>query len=266
MRRRYVIGATLASAAALAACGTVSTQSSKLSQTSSPLQASKQASQPASTPTSEYLDIYKGMPNQPVSSNGYPFSVPDELRILAPKLLKKEVLDTKLAKIGDVYVGTNWSPTQRMEIYTAKMYWTYETLLSNPQYLVTTGPYAQTNRAILSELPTLFAPFYGSIAAADQQMVTTKSDGLAIFRGDLPGDFATGINTAVKPCLDATDISFSKGFVDFALPKGSVALKMTGPDGYNYTGGLTYVTGVKADPGEWSHVWEVVGSGSEIQP
>jgi hypothetical protein len=262
MRRRYVIGVTLASAAVLAACGTVSTQSHKPSQTSSPLKASK----PASTPASEYLDIYKGMPNQPVSSNGYPFAVPDELRILAPKLLKKEVLDTKLAKIGDVYVGTNWSPTQRMEIYTAKMYWTYETVLSNPQYLVTTGPYAQTNRAILSELPTLFAPFYGSIAAADQQMVTTKSDGLAIFRGDLPGDFATGINTAVKPCLDATDISFSKGFVDFTLPKGSVALKMTGPGGYNYTGGLTYVTGVKADPGNWSHIWQVVGSGSEIQP
>jgi hypothetical protein len=256
----------LASAAVLAACGTVSTQSSKPSQTSSPLQASKQASQPASTPASEYLDIYKGMANQPVSSNGYPFSVPDELRILAPKLLKKEVLDTKLAKIGDVYVGTNWSPTQRMEIYTAKMFWTYSDVFSNPQYLDTTGPYAQTNRAILSEIPTLFAPFYGSIAAVDQQMVTTLSDGLAIFRGDRPGQFDTGINTTITPTFNTTDISFNKGFVDFALPKGSVAVKLTGPGASLYTGGLTYVTGVKEDPGEWSHVWQVVESGAQVQP
>jgi hypothetical protein len=262
MRRRYVIGVTLASAAVLAACGTASTQSHKPSQTSSPLKASK----PASTPTSEYLDIYKGMPNEPVSSNGYPFAVPDDLRILAPKLLKKEVLDTKLAKIGDVYVGTNWSPTQRMEIYTAKMYWTYSDVFSNPQYLDTTGPYAQTNRAILSELPTLFAPFYGSVAAVDQQMVTTKSDGLAIFQGDLPGDFDTGINTTVKPSLDATDISFSKGFVDFTVPKGSVAVKMTGPGASIYTGGLTYITRVKEDPENWSHVWQVVASGAQVQP
>jgi hypothetical protein len=263
MRRRYVIGVTFASAAVLAACGTVSTQSTnKPSQTSSPLKASK----PTSTPTSEYLNIYKGMPNEPVSSNGYPFVVPDELRILAPKLLKKEVLDTKLAKIGDVYVGTNWTPSQRMEIYTAKMFWTYGDVFSNPQYLETTGPYAQTNRAILSEIPTLFAPFYGSVAAVDKQMVTTLSDGLAIFRGDLPGQFDTGINTTIKPTFNTTDISFSNGRVNFALPKGSVAVKLTGPGASIYTGGLTYITGVKEDPGEWSHVWEVVGSGAQVQP
>jgi hypothetical protein len=263
MRRRYVIGVTFASAAMLAACGTASTQSTnKPLQTSSPLKASK----PASTPTSEYLDIYKGMPNEPVSSNGYPFAVPDELRILAPKLLKKEVLDTKLAKIGDVYVGTNWTPSQRMEIYTAKMFWTYGDVFGNPQYLATTGPNAQINRTILSEIPTLYAPFYGSIAAADQQMVTTLSDGLAIFQGDVPGTVTTGINTVIKPSLDATDISFSKGLVNFTLPKGSVALKTNGPGASIYTGGLTYVTGVKEDPGNWSHVWQVVGSGSETQP
>lgn len=263
MRRRYILGAVMAGGALLAACGSTSTQSLKPLPTST-----AKKSTTTSATTSEYLNIYQGIPNNPVSSNGYPFSVPDSMRILAPTLLKKEVLDTKLAKIGNTYVGTTWTPAQRMEIYTAKMFMLYGQIFGLPQYLTTTGTYGTTNKAILTDVAQMFVPFYGSLAAANKQMVTTASDGLAIFRNDNIGAVETGVNTFITAELSATDISFSTyqntPSVAITIPKGAYQI------GYKYQGkviilGDTVPTvakvGVQPESNEWSHVWPVVASG-----
>ena len=264
MRRRYMIGTVMAGSALLAACGSTSTQSLK----PTPAPTAKKSTTTTSATTSEYLNIYQGIPNSPVSSNGYPFSVPDSMRILAPSLLKKEVLDTKLAKIGDTYVGNTWTPAQRMEIYTAKMFMLYGNVFGLPQYLTTTGTYGTTNKTILGDVVQMFVPFYGSPSAVDKQMVTTPSDGLAIFRNENKGAVETGVHTFVTPALNATDISFStyqsNPLVVITIPKGAYQID------YKYQGKTTVLgdtvptvakVGVQPESNEWSHVWPVVASG-----
>lgn len=263
MRRRYILGAVMAGGALLAACGSTSTQSLKPLPTST-----AKKSTTTSATTSEYLNIYQGIPNSPVSSNGYPFSVPDSMRILAPSLLKKEVLDTKLAKIGDTYVGTTWTPTQRMEIYTAKMYRLYQNAFGLPQYLSTTGTYSAINKEIKSDVQQMFVPFYDSLAAVEKQMVTTQSDGLAIFRNQTSGVTKLGINTLVPAYLNATAISVvthqgSPGVV-FTIPKGAYNVKSEKGSSIVTTRGTVKTieeVGIQPEANEWSHVWPVLSSG-----
>ncbi len=260
MRRRYMIGTVMAGSALLAACGSTSTQSLK----PTPAPTAKKSTTTTSATTSEYLNIYQGIPNSPVSSNGYPFSVPDSMRILAPSLLKKEVLDTKLAKIGDTYVGNTWTPAQRMEIYTAKMFMLYGNVFGLPQYLTTTGTYGTTNKAILTDIGLVSAPFYGSVAAADKQLgVTSTSDGLSFFRGDIKGTQEGGANTLVQPYLDASVPPPKGNIVSFTMPNGSFMFKSTGQGAGTATGEHNTVV-VMPDPGAWSHVWEVSQSGIQF--
>ena len=266
MRRRYILGAVMAGGALLAACGSTATQSLKPLPTST-----AKKSTTTSATTSEYLNIYQGIPNSPVSSNGYPFSVPDSMRILAPKLLSKEVLDTKLAKIGDTYVGTTWTPTQRMEIYTAKMYMIYASVFGLPQYLATTGTYGATNKAILTDIGQVSAPLYGSLTAADKQLgVTSIHDGLSLFRGDVVGATQTGMNTIVTPYLSATSISFTtyqgSPEVSVTIPKGAFNATIEKGGSVIQTLGDAAVVGqvaIQPQPKEWSQVWPIVGSGFE---
>ncbi|WP_298388118.1 hypothetical protein [Ferrimicrobium sp.] len=255
MRRRYMIGTVMAGSALLAACGSTSTQSLK----PTPAPTAKKSTTTTSATTSEYLNIYQGIPNSPVSSNGYPFSVPDSMRILAPSLLKKEVLDTKLPKIGVTYVGTTWTPAQRMEIYTAKMYMLYSFTFGLPQYLT-------TNTKTFHDVARMFVPFYGSLAAVNKQMVTTGSDGLAIFQGDIKGQSESGVHTLVQPFLDAANISLStyqgSPEVQFAIPKGSFAVKTTSPSApASIITGLSNSVLIQPQPNEWTNVWPVTGSG-----
>jgi len=266
MRSRYMIGAVVAGGALLAACGSTSTQSVN----STPAPTAKKSATTTSATTSEYLNIYKGIPNSPVSSNGYPFSVPDSMRILAPKVLSKEVLDTKLAKIGDTYVGTTWTPAQRMEIYTAKMFMLYGTVFGLPQYLTTTGTYGTTNKLILSDIAQVSAPLYGSLAAADKQMgATPVNDGLSFFSGEAVGQIQTGVNTAVKPFLNAGNISFKThagdSWIFFTVPKGAYSISIKTGNSSDGTIGGTVTTvaevGIQPKPNEWSHLWPVIGSG-----
>ncbi|MHB1903530.1 MAG: hypothetical protein ACYCTG_05440 [Ferrimicrobium sp.] len=186
--------------------------------------------------------------------------MPDSMRILAPSLLKKEVLDTKLAKIGDTYVGTTWTPAQRMEIYTAKMYMLYSFTFGLPQYLTT------TNANTFREVARMFVPFYGSLTAVKKQMVATTTDPLAIFRGDVTGSQETGINSMVQPFLGAANISTStyqgSPEVHVAIPKGSFAVKTISP-----SAPASIITGVSSNvlvqpqPNEWTNVWPVTGFG-----
>ena len=266
MRRRYMIGTVMAGSALLAACGSTSTQSLK----PIPAPTAKKSTTTTSATTSEYLNIYQGIPNSPVSSNGYPFSVPDSMRILAPSLLKKEVLDTKLAKIGDTYVGTTWTPAQRMEIYTAKMFMLYYHVYGVPQYLTTTGTYGSTNKTILTDIGQVSAPLYGSLEAADKQLgVTSIHDGLSFFRGDVVGTIQTGMNTFVQPVLNATNISFAtyqgNPEVVFTIPKGAVSSTTKDGGTIIQTLGNTTITDqvvLQPQPKEWGHVWPVITSGS----
>ena len=251
MRRRYVVGAAMAAAALLAACGSTSTQSLKPTPTAK------------ASAGSEYLSIYKGIPNSPVSSNGYPFSVPDSMRILAPKVLAKEVRDTKLAKIGDTYVGTTWAPTQRMEIYTAKMYATYNNTFGIDQYLDASGTHGRTNKSILLDVARMFVPFYGSLAAVNKQMVTSASDGLAIFRNDTPHNVETGVDTIAPAFLGATNIAFFsfQGIpaVKVSLPAGAYKVTInTSPAQVEGNTASRFEVAFNPQPHDWGHVWPVV--------
>jgi hypothetical protein len=246
-----MVGAVMAAAALLAACGSASTQSFK------PTPTAKAAA------GSEYLNIYKGIPNSPVSSNGYPFSVPDSMRILAPKVLAKEVRDTKLAKIGDTYVGTTWTPTQRMEIYTAKMYMTYNRTFVIDQYLDTSGTHGPTNKSILPDIARMFVPFYGSLAAVDRQMVTAASDGLAIFRNDTANNVETGLDTIAPAFLGATSLAFfsfqGTPAVIVRVPAGAYKVTInTSPAQVEGNTASRFEVAVNPQPHGWSHVWPVV--------
>ncbi|MCI2975833.1 MAG: hypothetical protein MP439_07125 [Ferrimicrobium sp.] len=252
MRRRHMFGTVTLGAALLAACGSTSTQSSK------------PAAKVKASPGSEYLNIYKGIPNSPVTSNGYPFSVPDTMRILAPKVLAKEVRDTKLAKIGDTYVGTTWTPTQRMEIYTAKLYATYRYTFGIDQYLDTSGTNGRTNKSILPDIARVFAPFYGSLAAADRQMVTSTSDGIAIVRNDTPQNVETGMDTIAPAFLGATNLAFFsfQGIIPAVkvnLPAGSYKVTInTSPAQVEGNTASRFEVGFNPQPHDWGHVWPVV--------
>jgi hypothetical protein len=252
----------------LGACGSTATQSTS-AKTSTSATGSKTTKTTKTTTTattsSEYLNIYQGIPNTPITSNGYPFGVPDSMRILAPNLLKKEVLDTKLAKIGDIYIGTTWTPTQRMDIYTAKMGLLYGLAFGLPQYLTTTGPEAITNKAILSHITNLFVPFYGSVQAVEQQMVTTNEN-KAIFRLETPGSTVLGVNTVIGSQMNVTNIAlttYKPGIEEvsmtFAKGQGGAESELNSsspPAQIDNDQAL-----VTQQPGEWSYVWPIDGFG-----
>ena len=217
MRRRYMIGTVMAGSALLAACGSTSTQSLK----PTPAPTAKKSATTTSATTSEYLNIYQGIPNSPVSSNGYPFSVPDSMRILAPKLLSKEVLDTKLAKIGDTYVGTTWTPAQRMEIYTAKMFALYLLVDAPDQYM----PNNTNNRInIWPNLVRVAQPFYGSRARTKTAIYSTTapSGSHAPFwwwTGDVSTDSESNLTSAITAINTTSSVT--------AYPSGNGEAQVT---------------------------------------
>lgn|GEM_PF-4393195 len=274
MRVRGVVLTVAIGGVLLGACGSTATQStsaktstsatgSKTTKTAKTTKTTKTTT--TATTSSEYLNIYQGIPNTPITSNGYPFGVPDSMRILAPNLLKKEVLDTKLAKIGDIYIGTTWTPTQRMDIYTAKMGLLYGLAFGLPQYLTTTGSEGITNKAILSHITNLFVPFYGSVQAVEQQMVTTNEN-KAIFRLETPGSTALGVNTVIGPQMNVTNIAlttYKPGIEEvsmtFAKGQGGAESEInpTVPPG-PIVNDQALVT---QQPGEWSYVWPIDGFG-----
>jgi hypothetical protein len=258
MKRMTLLGAAILSGAVLAACGSTS-------QATTPLKSPTKTV----TPTSQYLPIYKGIPDTPVASNGYPFSVPDDLRILAPKVLKKDILDTKLAKINGMYIGTTWTPSQRMEIYSAKLYTLYGAVFGLSQYLTTTGTYGTTNKIAMADIAQVVEPLYGSLAAADSQLgQLSPHDGLSLFRADVKGTTWTGVNSVLSPFLNTTDISVNtyqgSPEVTITVPKG--AYLITGSQGGKVlgTGGnevpVVQTTYLKDEASERSHVWVVTNS------
>jgi hypothetical protein len=75
---------SVAGAALLSACGSASTTNAS-----------------SAKPTSvAYASAYNGISDASVSSNGYPFSVPNDMRVLASQSLQSAIANTKDAYIG----------------------------------------------------------------------------------------------------------------------------------------------------------------------
>jgi hypothetical protein len=231
---KKLIGFSIASTALLSGCGSVSTTLSSLARSTS----------------GTYVNAYNGISNAPVSYNGYPYSVPNDLRVLSPKSLRSAIVNTKDAFIGSTYVGTNLTKNQRMAVYTAKMYLLYRAVLVLPQYFATTGFYASENKAIRAELPKVFSVIYGSTVKARKFLSRYELD------KDNPVT-VTGANTIVPVVLGLKTFSFRQYSVLINVPAGTVRVYENGLGHAPQTGGYTFIVSLTPKLGNFSHLWPV---------
>jgi hypothetical protein len=229
---------SVAGAALLSACGSASTTSAS-----------------STKPTSvAYASAYNGISDASVSSNGYPFSVPNDMRVPAPHSLQSAVANTQDAYIGSTYVGTHLTEAQRMEVYAAKMYVLYNQVFALPQYLATTGPHAAANKTILAELPKVLSPVYGSTANAQKLLASFEYYG-KLYKGHPP--IATGANTVVPALLSLKSVSVSNNSVLITVPAHAFKFYPNGASGAPETGGYTETVHFTPQPGNFRHLWPV---------
>jgi hypothetical protein len=210
---------------------------------------------PTSAAPVSYASVYSGISNAPLSSNGYPFSIPDALRVLAPTSLQSAIANTKDAYIGSTYVGTNLTEAQRMEVYGAKMYILYNEVLALPQYLATTGPNAAANKTILGELPKVLSPVYGSTTNVQKFLASFEYYGKLSYKGNPP--MATGANTVVPVILALKSVSVNNNSVVVTIPPHAFQFYPNGASSVPDSGGYTESVQFTPQPGNWTHLWPV---------